>query len=154
VIEAHAGGAHRHAAPHTGIKNDAIYTNALGAPDGGGPGGIFRLDHDTFEVLGSWEADRGPQQLAYDFCAPGHDGDHWRMGHALHGEGGLNPELLLQASTVTSCTRSTSIPASIARPSTRASNTRWCSNCDRHDPRKAYGFAGVVISLEDLSASI
>jgi len=25
------------------------------------------MDHETFEVLGRWEMDRGPQQLAYDF---------------------------------------------------------------------------------------
>ena len=40
---------------------DGIYVSALGAPDGGGPGGIFMLDHDTFDVLGRWEIDRGEQ---------------------------------------------------------------------------------------------
>ncbi|HSJ58078.1 MAG TPA: selenium-binding protein SBP56-related protein [Anaerolineae bacterium] len=47
---------------------DAIYVNALGGTtDGEGPGGVFMLDHFTFDVLGPWEADRGPQYLAYDF---------------------------------------------------------------------------------------
>lgn len=32
-----------------------------------GPGGIFIMDHDSFDVLGKWELDRGPQFLAYDF---------------------------------------------------------------------------------------
>ena len=40
---------------------DGIYVSALGAADGDGPGGIFMLDHDTFDVLGRWEIDRGPQ---------------------------------------------------------------------------------------------
>ena len=31
---------------------DGIYVNALGNPEGDGPGGIFVLDHDTFEVKG------------------------------------------------------------------------------------------------------
>ena len=50
-----------YAAPHTvHCGPDGIYLNALGAPDGDGPGGIFTLDHDTFEVEGKWELDRGP----------------------------------------------------------------------------------------------
>ena len=55
--------------PHTiHCGPDAIYVSALGADNGGeGPGGIFMLDHFNFDVLGPWEIDRGPQQLAYDF---------------------------------------------------------------------------------------
>jgi methanethiol oxidase len=33
------------------------------------------LDHDAFDVLGRWEVDRGPQQLAYDFA--------WHLGHDI-----------------------------------------------------------------------
>ncbi len=40
---------------------------------GGGPGGIFILDHLDFNVMGRWEVDRGPQELAYDFW--------WHLGH-------------------------------------------------------------------------
>src|SRR5829696_7302022 len=52
---------------------DGIYVSALGAPDGEGPGGIFMLDHDTFDVLGRWESDRGDQELHYDFW--------WHLGY-------------------------------------------------------------------------
>ena len=52
---------------------DGIYVSALGAPDGEGPGGIFMLDHDTFDVLGRWEIDRGDQYLHYDFW--------WHLGY-------------------------------------------------------------------------
>src|SRR5712692_4114878 len=53
--------------PHTiHCGPDAIYVSALGAPNGDGPGGLFLLDHESFDVLGRWEVDRGPQQLAYD----------------------------------------------------------------------------------------
>src|SRR5687767_6483230 len=39
--------------PHTShCGPDAIYFSALGAPDGGGPGGIFLLDHENFDVIG------------------------------------------------------------------------------------------------------
>jgi methanethiol oxidase len=37
-----------------------------GANSDDGPGGVALIDHDTFEVLGPWERDRGPQLLAYD----------------------------------------------------------------------------------------
>ena len=51
-----------YAAPHTiHCGPDGVYVNGLGTPDGGGPGGVFVLDHDTFDVRGRWERDRGPQ---------------------------------------------------------------------------------------------
>src|SRR5262245_3562031 len=54
--------------PHTThCGPDGIYVNALGSTDGGGPGGIFMMDPETFEVRGKWELDRGPQYLTYDF---------------------------------------------------------------------------------------
>lgn len=54
--------------PHTThCGPDGIYVNALGGVDGNGPGGIFMIDHETFEVKGAWEADRGEQYLSYDF---------------------------------------------------------------------------------------
>lgn len=55
--------------PHTiHCGPDAIYVSALGSGlDGEGPGGIFLLDHYSFDPLGPWEIDRGPQRLAYDF---------------------------------------------------------------------------------------
>src|SRR6476660_5063614 len=57
-----------YAAPHTvHCGPDGIYMSALGAPDGNGPGGTFLLDPETFDVLGRWEIDCGPQFLAYDF---------------------------------------------------------------------------------------
>ena len=68
-----------------------------GNPSGDGPGGIFTLDHETFEVKGAWEKDRGPQQLSYDFW--------WHLGQdtMITSEwgtpnmvkDGVNPELLL-----------------------------------------------------------
>src|SRR5712664_3042703 len=54
--------------PHTiHCGPEGIYASALGATNGDGPGGIFVIDHDSFDVLGKWELDRGPQYLAYDF---------------------------------------------------------------------------------------
>ena len=52
-----------YAAPHTvHCGPDGIYLNALGAPDGNGPGGIFMLDHETFEREGA--VGEGPRPAA------------------------------------------------------------------------------------------
>jgi len=57
-----------YASPHAiHCGPNGIFASALGATDGGGPGGIFVMDHNSFDVLGKWELDRGPQFLAYDF---------------------------------------------------------------------------------------
>ena len=54
--------------PHTvHCGPDGIYVSALGNADGNAPGGIFVLDHETFEPLGRWEVERGDQELHYDF---------------------------------------------------------------------------------------
>jgi selenium-binding protein 1 len=57
--------------PHTvHCGPEGIYVSTLGG--GGkngtdGPPGVFIMDCETFEVLGRWELDRGPQTLHYDF---------------------------------------------------------------------------------------
>ena len=62
-----------------------------------GPGGIALLDHDTFEIKGQWEADRGDQYLAYDFWWHiNHDvlvASEWGTPSMI--EDGLVPEMLL-----------------------------------------------------------
>src|SRR5437764_5794446 len=86
--------------PHTShCGPDGIYFSALGAPDGGGPGGIFMLDHESFEVLGRWEVDRGPQFFAYDFWWHlGYDTlitSEWGTPNMI--EAGIVPDLLLNS---------------------------------------------------------
>ena len=86
-----------HLAPHAHCGPDGIYSSALGSASGDGPGGIFLMDANTFEMQGPWENDRGPQSLAYDFW--------WHLGHdtMITSEwgtpnmvkDGINPELLL-----------------------------------------------------------
>jgi selenium-binding protein 1 len=147
-----------YASPHTvHCGPDGIYLSALGAPDGGGPGGIFVLDHDTFEPKRAWERDHGPQQLAYDFA--------WHLGHdtTITSEwgtpsmvrNGLVPELLLGGKYGNSLhvwdlrkgTHQQKLPLGDEYQMTLELRPA-------RDPRKAYGFVGVVISLKDLSASV
>ena len=73
--------------PHTvHCGPEGIYVAALGNREGKGPGGIFLMDHETFEVRGQWEIDRGPAALRLRRLVaprPRHHGDE-RVGHARH----------------------------------------------------------------------
>ena len=147
-----------YAAPHTvHCGPDGVYLNALGAPDGDGPGGIFVLDHETFDVKGRWEHDRGPQHLAYDFW--------WHLGHdtMLTSEwgtpnmvkNGVNPELLLAGKYG----RALHVWDLRSRRHLQtldlgAEQQMVLELRPAHNPSRAYGFVGVVMSLEDLSSSI
>ncbi len=144
--------------PHTvHCGPDAIYVGALGAPDGGGPGGVFLMDHTSFEVKGPWEADRGSQFLSYDFW--------WHLGHDTMltsewgtpsmVEDGVNPELLLGGKYghhihVWDLRTRRHLQALDLGPEYQM----VLELRPAHDPRKDYGFVGVVTCLKDLSASV
>src|SRR5258706_3094693 len=144
--------------PHTiHCGPDGVYVSALGAPDGERPGGIVALEHYTFEPLGRWEVERGKQYLGYDFAW------HWGYDTAVTSEwgtprmveSGVIPEELLAGKYGHSlhffdlrkrrCFQTIDFGAEYQmvlelRPA--------------HDPTRAYGFAGVVVSLKDLSSSV
>jgi methanethiol oxidase len=144
--------------PHTvHCGPDGIYVSALGAPDGDGPGGIFLLDHDDFEVKGAWEADRGPQELAYDFWWHLTQGtvisSEWGTPNMV--EEGLVGELLLGGRYghrlhVWDLERR----AHVQEIDLGAEHQMVLELRPAHDPRKGYGFVGVVVSTADLSASV
>jgi methanethiol oxidase len=144
--------------PHTiHCGPDGIYLSALGSPSGDGPGGIFALDHDNFEPLGRWEMDRGPQYFGYDFA--------WHLGYDIAVtsewgtpnmvEDGVNPELLLGGKYGHSLhiwdlrKRRHLQTLDVGAEQQMVLELRAA-----HDPTKAYGFVGVVVSLKDLSSSI
>jgi methanethiol oxidase len=144
--------------PHTAhCGPDGIYLNALGNGNGEGPGGIFIMDPETFEVQGRWELDRGPQYLAYDFWW--HLGcdtmltSEWGTPNMV--EGGVIPEKLLAGE----------YGHSLHVWDLRKRRHRQVLDLGpeqqmvlelrpAHDPRRTYGFVGVVTSLKDLSASV
>ncbi len=78
---------------------DGIYVSGLGNPEGEGPGGIFVMDHFSFNILGQWEMDRGSQYFAYDFAWHlGQDAivtSEWGTPNMI--ENGLIPDLLLNS---------------------------------------------------------
>ena len=106
---------------------------------------------------GRWEMDRGPQYLAYDFA--------WHLGYDIvitsewgtpnMFENGANPSCCWPASTATRLhvwdLRSGAIMQVL---DLGAEQQLVLELRPAHDPTKAYGFVGVVISLKDLSTSI
>jgi methanethiol oxidase len=144
--------------PHTvHCGPNGIFVSALGSPSGDAPGGIFILDPESFDVLGKWEIDRGPQQLHYDFW--------WHLGYDTlitsewgtpkMVEGGLNPDILLKSGYGHALhvwdlrRRKHQQSLDLGAEQQMVLELR-----PAHDPSKAYGFVGVVVSLKDLSASI
>ncbi len=144
--------------PHTvHCGPEGIYVAALGNANGGAPGGIFLMDHETFEVLGRWEVDRGPQQLAYDAW--------WHLGH----------DTLVTSEWGTPDTFENGLAADILLSAKYGRRLHFWDLHKRkhlqtidfgdkyqlvfelrpaHDPTKAYGFVNCVLSLADLSSSI
>jgi selenium-binding protein 1 len=144
--------------PHTvHCGPDGIYVSALGDPEGGGPGGIFLLDHDDFSVKGQWEEDRGPQELAYDFW--------WHLNHGklISSEWGT-PKMVedgLQGDLLLSNQYGHKLHAwdldkrrHLQEIDLGAEHQMVLELRPAHDPAKDYGFVGVVTNTSDLSASI
>jgi methanethiol oxidase len=147
-----------YSAPHTvHCGPDGIYMSALGSPDGDGPGGIFVLDHNNFQIKGRWEKERGPQHLSYDFW--------WHLGQDVMIKSewgtpnmvkdGVDPELLLggkygSALHVWDLKRRRHLQKLDLGPEQQM----VLELRPAHSPRRAYGFVGVVISLADLSSSV
>jgi len=144
--------------PHTvHCGPDGIYLSALGSATGDGPGGIFVMDHDSFEILGNWELDRGPQYLAYDFWWHlGFDTvitSEWGTPHMV--QDGVNPEILLKGGYGHKL-HVWDLPKRrhVQELDLGAEYQMALELRPAHDPRRPYGFLGVVVSLKDLSASI
>jgi methanethiol oxidase len=145
--------------PHTvHCGPGGLFVSCLGgADDSEGPGGVALLDHSTFEVTGQWETDRGDQYLAYDIW--------WHVMHNVAVtsewatpsmiEDGIVPELLLGRKyghrlhfwDLTTGTNVQTIDIG-------GEHQMVLELRPAHDPTRKYGFAGVVVSVEDLSASV
>ncbi|HEY2549962.1 MAG TPA: selenium-binding protein SBP56-related protein [Streptosporangiaceae bacterium] len=144
--------------PHTvHCGPGGLFVSCLGGFGQEGPGGVALLDHSSFDVTGAWEADRGDQFLAYDLW--------WHINHdvAITSEwgtpsmieDGIVPDLLLG--------RKYGHRLHFWDMKTRT-NIQTVDLGDQyqmllelrpaHDPTQQYGFVGVVVSVEDLSASV
>jgi selenium-binding protein 1 len=145
--------------PHTlHCGPGGIFLSALGGAGGDdGPGGVALLDHDTFEVVGAWEHDRGGQYLAYDVWWHLHHDtvitSEWATPSMV--EDGLDPEDLLGRRFGHHLNFwSMSGRRLVQRVDLGDQHQMVLELRPAHDPARAWGFVGVVISVEDLSASV
>ncbi|HUR06849.1 MAG TPA: selenium-binding protein SBP56-related protein [Nonomuraea sp.] len=145
--------------PHTvHCGPEGLYLSALGGADGQeGPGGIAILDHTSFEVLGRWEVDRGPQYLAYDFW--------WHLNHDVLISSEWGTPSMIEDGVVGELLLGRKYGHKLHFWDLR--KRRHVQEIDlgdehqmtlelrpAHDPTRTYGFAGVVTSVADLSASV
>ncbi|HTJ32132.1 MAG TPA: selenium-binding protein SBP56-related protein [Dactylosporangium sp.] len=145
--------------PHTvHCGPEGIYVSALGGADGAdGPGGVALLDHTSFDVLGRWEIDRGPQYLAYDVW--------WHLGYDIVVTSEWGTPSMIEDGVVGELLLARKYGHALHFWDLR--KRRHLQTVDlgdehqmalelrpAHDPTKDYGFVNVVISVEDLSASV
>ena len=145
--------------PHTlHCGPDGIFLSCLGGADGEeGPGGIALLDHATFDVLRAWETDRGPQYLAYDAWWHLNQNvavtSEWGTPSMI--EDGIVPELLLgQKYGHALHFWDLAEGRHLQTVDLGAQHQMVLELRPSHDPEATWGFVGVVISTEDLSASV
>ncbi|HUJ99242.1 MAG TPA: selenium-binding protein SBP56-related protein [Stellaceae bacterium] len=147
--------------PHTvHCGPEGIYVSTLGG--GGkngtdGPPGIFIMDCETFEVLGRWEIDRGPQKLHYDFW--------WNLprDYMVTSEWALPPQFEngivaedLLANKYGHHIHFWDLRArrNVQTIDLGAHHQMALEVRPAHDPVREYGFVGVVVDTTNLEASI
>ena len=144
--------------PHTvHCGPGGLFVSCLGGGSEDGPGGVALLDHNSFEVTGQWERDRGDQYLAYDIW--------WHINHdvAITSEwgtpsmieDGIVPEFLLgrkYGHRLHFWDMKTA--ANIQTIDLGDEHQMVLELRPAHNPTQTWGFVGVVISVEDLSASV
>ena len=147
--------------PHTvHCGPEGIYVSMLGGggKDGtDGPPGIFIMDCETFDILGRWEIDRGPQTLHYDFW--------WNLprDYMVTSEWALPPQF--ENGIVPQDLLSNKYGHRVhfwdlrARRNVQtidlgANHQMALEVRPAHDPVKEYGFLGVVVDTTNLEGSI
>ncbi len=147
--------------PHTvHCGPEGVYVSTLGGagPDGtDSPPGVFIMDCETFDILGRWEIDRGPQKLHYDFW--------WNLprDYMVTSEWGLPPQF------------ENGIVAEDLLANKYGHHIHFWDLRDRrniqtidlgpnhqmalevrpaHDPTREYGFLGVVVDTTNLEGSV
>jgi selenium-binding protein 1 len=134
-----------------------VFLSCLGGGDADGPGGIALLDHDSFEVVRAWETDRGPQYLAYDawwhLNANTLVTSEWGTPSMI--EDGLQPDLLLGHKYGHSLHFwDLAEGRHVQQVDLGEQHQMALELRPSHDPDATSGFVGVVVSTEDLSASV
>ncbi len=147
--------------PHTiHCGPEGIYVSTLGGggEDGtDGPPGIFIMDCQTFEIIGRYEMDRGKQDKHYDFW--------WNLpqDYMVSSEWGLPPQFEngLIPEDLLSNKYGHSIHFWDLRRRKNIQTMDFGENYQMaleirpaHDPKKSYGFCGVVVDTNTLEGVV
>jgi selenium-binding protein 1 len=147
--------------PHTvHCGPEGIYISTLGGAGTEGtqgPPGVFIMDCETFEILGRWEIDRGPQKLHYDFW--------WNLprDYMVSSEWGLPPQFEngIVAEDLLANKYGHSVHFWNLRERKHIQTVDLGANHQMaleirpaHDPTREYGFLGVVVDTTNLEGSI
>lgn len=147
--------------PHTiHCGPEGIYISCLGGggADGtDGPPGIFLMDCETFDVLGRWEIERGPQDKHYDFWwnlpRDYMVSSEWALPPQF--ENGLVPEDLLANKYGHRLHFWDLRERRHAQVIDLGENHQMALEVrPAHDPTREYGFVGVVVDTTNLEGSI
>ncbi|MDB5998884.1 MAG: selenium-binding protein [Rhizobacter sp.] len=147
--------------PHTiHCGPEGIYVSTLGGAGADGTDGVpgvFVMDCQSFEILGQWEIDRGPQKLHYDFW--------WNLprDYMVSSEWGLPPQF--ENGIVPEDLLSNKYGHALhfwdlrARKHVQtidlgANHQMALEIRPAHDPTREYGFLGVVVDTTNLEGSI
>ncbi|EXJ68544.1 uncharacterized protein A1O5_08337 [Cladophialophora psammophila CBS 110553] len=146
--------------PHTiHCGPNGIFMTCLGGPDGNADGqtGIALLNHDTFEVIGKWETNHGPQRQSYDAWWHMNKNtlisSEWAPPSLI--ENGLNAAALMENKYgkqvhFWDLAKGTHVQAiDVDEGDQMVLEVR-----PTHDPEATWGFFGVTLSTKDLSGSI
>ena len=147
--------------PHTvHCGPEGVYVSTLGGagPDGtDSPPGVFIMDCETFDILGRWEIDRGPQKLHYDFW--------WNLprDYMVTSEWGLPPQFEngIVAEDLLANKYGHHIHFWDLRERRNVQTIDLVPNHQMalevrpaHDPTREYGFLGVVVDTTNLEGSV
>ena len=147
--------------PHTiHCGPEGIYVSTLGGggKDGtDGPPGIFIMDCETFDILGRYEIDRGPQEKHYDFW--------WNLPRdfMVSSEWGLPPQYEngIVAEDLLSNKYGHKLHLWNLRERKNVQTIDLGENHQMaleirpaHDPAKEFGFVGVVVDTTNLQGAI
>ncbi len=146
--------------PHRALRSRGLYISTLGGAgaDGTeGPPGVFLMDCESFEVLGKWEIERGPQKLHYDFW--------WNLprDYMVSSEWGLPPQFEggIVAEDLLANRYGHQLHFWDLRGRRHVQSIDLGANHQMalevrpaHEPTREYGFVGVVVDTTNLEASI
>ena len=143
---------------HCGPEGIYISTLGGGGADGTqGPPGVFLMDCESFDILGKWEIDRGPQKLHYDFW--------WNLprDYMVSSEWGLPPQFEngIVAEDLLGNRYGHQLHFWDLRARRHVQTLDLGANHQMalevrpaHDPTREYGFVGVVVDTTNLEGSI